>query len=295
MQHFWHKNYFNKIIQIDTMKTGCLIENYFERIIYVENNTNNFQRKVVLPNNSINLMFQLGETIFENSYGKQLPVPLSAICGQLTKAKEYICPPGSKTIVVKFKPWTAGFFFNCGLHTFIDKNLPLSQFTNRHFDTQLNGQISSAYDKQKAIVNFLQQQFNYTIIDQSILQAINIIHETKGQIKVDDLAYKIFSSKRNFERKFKAVTGLSPKKFITNVRFQNSLHFLEANKGLIDIAYECGYCDPSHFSNDFKIITGITPDNISAQLCRISPIKSVFMSASLQYTGLSEEHEETII
>ncbi len=268
------------------INTEQFITTYLDRIIYAENNTNNFQRKIVLPNNSINLMFQFGETVFENSNEKQLPLDNSVICGQITKAKEYTCPPGSKTILIKFKPWTAGLFIAADLHEFIDQNISLSNLPNRQFTTQVIEQILSVSKKQIAI-DFRQQKFNDIKIDKSILYAINIIYETKGLIKVDELSYKVFNSKRNFERKFKAVTGLPPKKFISNVRFQNCLQFLHANKDLKDIAFDCGFYDQSHFINEFKFITGFTTDNISSKICRIFPTKSIFIASSLQYTGLS--------
>ncbi|MGI8952949.1 MAG: helix-turn-helix domain-containing protein [Chitinophagaceae bacterium] len=268
---------------------NSFINFYLDRILLVENNTNVVQRKVVFPNNTITLMFQFGETIFENNCGRKLPIPLFAFCGQLTKSKEFLCAPDSKAILVKFKPWTARFFFNCELYKLTDQIIPLSNFINEDIAIQIIEQFSLVQDKRKLIVDFLQKKFNYISIDNSILQAIDIINKSKGKIKVDELACKVFNSKRNFERKFKALTGLSPKKFIMNIRFQNSLHFLNENNELNDIAYDCAYYDQSHFSNEIKKITGITANNISSQLCRISPIKSIFIPSSLQYKILLAE------
>ena len=234
-------------------------------------------------------MFQFGETIFENNCGKKLPVPLLAFCGQLTKSKEFLCAPASKTILVKFNPWAARFFFDCELYRFTDQIIPLSNFLCEDLSMQMIEQFSIVQNKQKFVIDFLQKKFNYISIDKSILQAINIINETKGSIKVDELAGKVFNSKRSFERKFKALTGLSPKKFIMNVRFQNSLHFLHEKNELSDIAYDCAYYDQSHFSNEIKKITGTTANNISPQLCRISPIKSIVIPSSLQYKTLLAE------
>lgn len=269
------------------MQAENLAEYYIERLIYIENTTNNVQHKVVFPNNSISLTFQFGEPVFEINGGRKLPLPFSAICGQLTKAKEFIFAQGSKMILVKFKPWAARFFFDCELHKYINQIIPLKHFVKSHPDASLNDEFLSVPDKQRIIVGFLQEQFKNISIDHATLQAINIIYSMNGQVKVDDLARKVFTSKRNLERKFKVATGLSPKKFIVNSRFQNGLHFLYEKKGLYDIAYDCGYWDQSHFSNDIKRITGITADNISPRLCRISPINSVFMSSSLQYKRLS--------
>ena len=100
---------------------------------------------------------------------------------------------------------------------------------------------------------------------------------------MEDLAYKVFNSKRNFERKFKVITGLTPKKFIMNVRFQFSLQFLGNNTRSVDIGYDCGYYDLSHFINEFKSIAGITPEKILPKLCRIFPISSNIIKTPLHH------------
>ncbi|MCI0750336.1 MAG: helix-turn-helix transcriptional regulator, partial [Flammeovirgaceae bacterium] len=88
----------------------------------------------------------------------------------------------------------------------------------------------------------------------------SIINKSEGQIRVDSLAYEVGNSKRNLERKFKDTTGLTPKKFIDNTRFQFSLKRLSNNRDLQEVTFLSGYYDLSHFVNDFKKITGKTPE-----------------------------------
>jgi AraC-like DNA-binding protein len=191
--------------------------------------------------------------------GKEIDLSIFSIDGQLTRKKEYISLPGNKILLVKFKSYTASLFFP-NLHALTDQTISLTEIIKRGDFEKMEVQYLSKTDKQKIVINFLQQLLRNQTADKSIVQAINIINETKGQVRVDELAYKVYNSKRNFERKFKVATGLTPKQFIINVRFQHSLNLLQSNNDLIDIAYSCGYYDQSHFIHEFKEITGVTPE-----------------------------------
>ena len=82
-----------------------------------------------------------------------------------------------------------------------------------------------------------------------------------NMIKIDELANKLFISKRQLEREFKSKVGISPKHYFRITRINEVLRCLNANQkmDLTDVAYYCGYYDQAHFINDFKTIAGIKP------------------------------------
>jgi len=55
--------------------------------------------------------------------------------------------------------------------------------------------------------------------------------------------------------------GLSPSKFIRIARFQQTLRLKLVNPqlSLTVLAQECRYYDQSHFSREFKEISGVSP------------------------------------
>ena len=234
------------------------------KIIEIENKTDKPIGTVILPDNSLVLSLQFGTSVYEVIDGKKVALPQIALCGQLTRKKEYVRNPGSKTVLIKFQPWAAGWFLN-DLHALTDKNINCIDF--------LKGTEELFLDiNQKLNAEAVQNRFfNQKVIDESILQAFSIINETNGQIKVEDLAYKVSNSKRNFERKFKDTTGLTPKEFMQNTRFRHSVNQLKASDDLSDVTYNCGYYDQSHFIHHFKEITGVTPENYSKH---IEPIEN---------------------
>ena len=69
------------------------------------------------------------------------------------------------------------------------------------------------------------------------------------------------SSRRVFERRFKARTGFSPALFQRIVRFQRCYRMLERGEvaNLTELAMARGYADQSHFIRDFKRFSGLNP------------------------------------
>jgi AraC-like DNA-binding protein len=235
------------------------IEQYIDFVLTVENKTDGMQVTTVLPDNSIIFGLQFGQPVYEQVGDKEISLSRAGVCGQLTRKKVYLNSKDSETVLVKFKPWSAGLFFN-DLPSLKDNNNDFKDLVSqKHVDYLLNN-ISRKNSKSQAVLSFLSRQFDFKTIDKAVINSIEIINQTCGQIKVEHLAYKVCNSKRNFERKFKATTGLTPKNFIDNVRFQSSLIKLNNTDDLQEIAFLCGYYDLPHFINDFKKITGTTPE-----------------------------------
>lgn len=94
----------------------------------------------------------------------------------------------------------------------------------------------------------------------AVFSTICNIIQTRGIANVQQLAEQSFLSTRQFERKFKAFSGFSPKLYSRIVRFQSALNMYgDSKKSLTEIAYECGYYDQSHFIHDFKEFSGQHP------------------------------------
>src|SRR5690606_28849913 len=97
---------------------------------------------------------------------------------------------------------------------------------------------------------------------QSVIQDI---HSTNGQISIDELSKRNFKTVRQLERNFKELVGLSPKEYSNIIRFQNALNIIknsDENRSFLDIAFECGYYDHSHLTNEIKRYTGLSPSQL---------------------------------
>jgi AraC-like DNA-binding protein len=93
-----------------------------------------------------------------------------------------------------------------------------------------------------------------------VFMAIQHVIENRGMTPVRDLAAQSCLSTRQFERKFKAFSGFSPKLYSRISRFQATLRaYTNQDKSLTEIACESGYYDQSHFIHDFKTFSGHPP------------------------------------
>ncbi len=85
-------------------------------------------------------------------------------------------------------------------------------------------------------------------------------------ITIEELASKIHLNKSYFIRKFKAKFGISPLKYLINIRLSNAKIFLQdTDNSIEEIAFLCGFCTSSHFSLIFKREFGVTPGDYRNQ------------------------------
>jgi len=67
-------------------------------------------------------------------------------------------------------------------------------------------------------------------------------------------------SPNHLHREFKRFIGISPQKYIENVRISAAkLELTKREKSVAEIAYACGFSSQSHFTLAFKKATGMTP------------------------------------
>ena len=61
--------------------------------------------------------------------------------------------------------------------------------------------------------------------------------------------------------------GISPKQYLKIIRFQSAIFLKQKNNNLnmTELSYESGYLDQSHFINDFKSLSGLTPKQYFAE------------------------------
>lgn len=103
-----------------------------------------------------------------------------------------------------------------------------------------------------------QKQDDYELV-KHILDWIEL-HYQNSDMKVDDIVAQSSLSRTSFYNQLKALTGLSPKEFVSDFRLKKASMFLE-NDGytIAEVAYKTGFNDPVYFARIFKQKFGITP------------------------------------
>jgi len=107
---------------------------------------------------------------------------------------------------------------------------------------------------------FLISQLKDVTGDLLVSAAVSFIRQSKGVIRIKDLAEKLNISQSPLEKRFRRIVGASPKKFASIVRLQSLIQNFPADMSMTQIGYEIGYYDQAHFIKDFKTFTGETPE-----------------------------------
>lgn len=79
-------------------------------------------------------------------------------------------------------------------------------------------------------------------------------------LRISDVAERSFMSEVYFRKLFKAEYGVSPQKYIVDLRIQNAVGLISTGYyTLAEVAYMSGYADYKYFSAEFKRIKGVSP------------------------------------
>lgn len=85
-------------------------------------------------------------------------------------------------------------------------------------------------------------------------------HIQEPEIPVESIAAELRISRSSFQRKIKALTGLSPIEFIRRIRLAKAAELLSTGKYRInEVSYMVGINKPSYFSSIFKKQFGVLP------------------------------------
>lgn len=98
--------------------------------------------------------------------------------------------------------------------------------------------------------------------DEVILQAQLWMQNrlSDNEVSMQSLANMLSMSQRNFNRRFRDATNMSPLKYLQSQRFNQARELLKnSNLSISEIAYRVGYNDVSHFSKLFRQFSSTTP------------------------------------
>lgn len=168
------------------------------------------------------------------------------------------------TVLVYFS--NTGFTHFCSrpAHELFDLIISLDDVFEQYKVKEVEEKLAAvSMDKQriKIVEQFLLSELKDIQADKLIVEAVKLIYQSKGTIRIKELNEKLFISQSPFEKRFRKVVGTAPKKFASIVRFNSVLENMSEIKSLTEICYENNFFDQAHFIKDFKQFTGDTPEN----------------------------------
>lgn len=208
----------------------------------------------ILPDGCVDIIFNLGNDCSTDNGAFLMKPEKAYLVGTMTTYKETGMDNDTRLLGVRFKPGAVSAFF---------KFVPLSEITNQTIEL---GKLLSL-DLGKLITSpfeLLNQELakNLNKPNHPLLMQVETIKQSKGQVTIPALASTHCTTVRQLERNFKQHLGITPKEFTNLVRYQHAMKAIKQrnpNESILSIAFDFGYYDHSHLTNDFKWYTGCAP------------------------------------
>jgi AraC-like DNA-binding protein len=225
----------------------------------------------VLPGGQTDIVFNLGEDIFEETSGNIfLHSQETAIVGPLDCHYQFRASGKFELLGARFQ-W--------GSYPYA-KTLPLSAVRNRAIRLPFLIPLQNLTRRLIEIrtlskrVELLEEVFErlsakWENPEPLAFEAAITIDRYKGAVSMQRIALELGTTLRKIERKFHDHIGLSPKIFAATRRFCHGMKLLTtANTSSgAEVALHCGYSDQAHFIREFRRYAGRTPRNYLNSKC----------------------------
>lgn len=214
------------------------------------------ERIMLAPDGSTTLMLNLGDGFHSQRFGLTQNEGIYLI-GTMLSSDEQVLHGTTRLLGIQFKP---------GAFTHFYQYESLNQVANQvcEFEQNLFPDVKkNIQDFVPYIDQFYLERLSFP--RNSILTVVKDIEDVGGQMKIEMLAKRHCLTERQLERRFNEQIGVSPKEFINLIRFRQAFVKIQQNQpkqSLLEIAWECGYYDHAHLTNDFKRYTGSAPTEL---------------------------------
>lgn len=220
----------------------------------------------VIPDTSVVLGFQYSGKLSYLAEAEESALDPYGITGLRDTYRIFRNSDNIGSVLVFFKEGGAAHFFKVPLQHLFGESVSLENFIPRSDLDLFQEKLQYAKldkDRVALVEEFLISKLFTQQEDQLVVQAVKLICETNGSIRIKELAKGLAISQSPLEKRFRKVIGASPKKYASIIRVQYAIRLLEQGCDLSQVGFDSGYYDQSHFIHDFKSYTGNTPEGYS--------------------------------
>lgn len=235
---------------------------YIKYFVVTENELENEYK--VFPSSGLVIGFQYKGQLAAVKDNTESKLTTAGITGITDGYKIFKNSADIGTVLIYFTEIGFTHFASHPANELFNLSLSLEDIFDKNSVTEVEEKLTIATtDKQriKIVEQFLLSQLKDIETDKLIVEAVKLIYQSNGTIRIKELNEKLFTSQSPFEKRFRKVVGTTAKKFASIVRFNTVLDNLNESKSLTEICYENNFFDQAHFIKDFKQFTGDTPEN----------------------------------
>lgn len=246
------------------------LTNYVELITYYKGYNPPHTIERLLPDGGIDLIIDLTNIpkyIYDNDTLTEIQSCKRAwISGMRT---EYISIQAradeSEMLVIRFRPGMAWSFLHMPVLEIKDKVADAELIFGNELLSFREQLLEQPEPSQKFTVTetyLLNRIKNHFDIHPAIRYCISQIRNSPSQTSIREITCKTGYSNKHLISLFGKYAGISPKQYVSVLKFQQAVQSLENNPVSINwagLALDCGYYDQAHFINEFKRFSGFSP------------------------------------
>lgn len=157
---------------------------------------------------------------------------------------------------IRFYPWSAVVFAEDDIRSVKNGFFDAGQYfpkLKKAIEPRLFDTVTLA-DRIKIAEEYLLENLHPERLNTTVMTALDMMIQRKGNVKIDFLARDLHISKRQLERLFSEYMSISPKSISTLVRYQCVWQEALFNSGFnsMDAVENYGYTDQSHLLKEFR-------------------------------------------
>ncbi|MEH2609386.1 helix-turn-helix domain-containing protein [Bradyrhizobium sp. AZCC 1693] len=164
-------------------------------------------------------------------------------------------------VLVRLKAEESCRVLGCDLADMTDASVELSDIFGDREASLLEEMLAEAEHAEARVARmrqFLRDRVAANRFDPVVHRAIRALKQDPA-VSMKDLASRLDVGERSLQRRFKTLTGISPKQFARVARMEKVIATRLKGNDWADVAYAAGYNDQAHLTNDFRSLVGAPP------------------------------------
>src|SRR5450631_3362044 len=170
----------------------------------------------VFPSSGLVMGFQYRGQLATINNNIEDKLTAAGITGISDSYKIFKNTAGTGTILVYFTEIGFSHFTSRPANELFNLSVSLEQIFDKNGVRETEDKLAVAHtDKQRLYIieRFLLSQLKHIQSDKLVIEAVKIIYQTKGTIRIKELNERLFISQSPFEKRFRKLVGTTPKKF----------------------------------------------------------------------------------
>ncbi|HLG41376.1 MAG TPA: helix-turn-helix domain-containing protein [Chitinophagaceae bacterium] len=233
-------------MKFSSNRPTAFLQLFIDSYFHVSGSMSDEEQVALMPDCGHNVLMNLREDIRSTRFERSVTYDGLYMVGPMLQTDVQLLKGEVSLFVVRFKPGAFPYFYkyhsldHCTgrFHEFQRKDFPDIRTAPELFFEALDQFYARRLSPPK----------------HSVLEILATIRKSTVPLRIHELAKRHFITTRQLERLCKIHIGLSPKEIVDLHRFSIAFAKLQSKEkpGLAEIAFDCGYYDHAHLTNDFK-------------------------------------------